>query len=957
MKWELKHFGLELYTTERLKQKCKIEVKFPATFGEDKKNAFADKELPQSAVVRFGLLDNALNGPKNISTFETHLGYIKLETPLIRPECKDDILSILEEEWPDADISYDKRGWPFYKDKEFEADERDAVIHVNEILDVLKKYPARRIKGNEFIQHNTVALPETMIINVLPVPSVLARPTDLQLLTHEQSSKLRPFNDEKMQYRENDLTLKLSDILRINIRIKENKSSGAPQIILDDLAELLQYHITTYLDNRTLGIPPARGVNGEELVTIAQLLGKDMGDYYKENLEINTKVDSSIKRIVRCINSGERVIYFDGGGIDELSIELAKQCALKKIFSNLIWDDVVTCYQINSAGECSKMNIDVLENDELVPWDFYSEIPKSKIIHAYKDAKIIDFKIPSIFPQILDKLRRQDYYIYTEREKIDYEIAKAIYSIIEKQTLERNSPSIIIIDNESINSNAILEKAFGILENNVLLNRLEVAIIIRGNYENRKSMYTRGHFTYNPTDNSLRYSLIALNQIKRMKEFENHLGNIIEWENSTNYNSEIKRLSFLVKCLNYPEIKRLIGQVIQAEGTIKLDTLKEYIKEVLKNKMDKINYTSQKLLLKQLNALNDEDYKLIKPIEKLQKERSENYKRKRTTRQEEATKAMEDAKFADKMKARAKKEEKLMLEETNNLAKEKGPHYEDLKGLDPLVTWCKRKGRLFSEEAKEFGFDGYPKGVLLTGLPGCGKTMTAKAISNEWNMPFMRYQPDAFISSVVGGSEEKLRLILDELEENAPCICFVDEAEKIFGQTKATELYRTPDASRDAVESMLLQFIEENEVGVFFIFTANDYVKLSPALVDRFDERFFIGLPSKESRGQIIKATLTNNKQDLTNVNIEKLAKSCNGFTGRDIRSAISEAMMIAFEQKRKITEKDLIAAFKVTAPTSIIHKENIRQMKKLVEEGKMRMGNTHIKNEKGNDENFTGWE
>ena len=106
MKWELKHFGLELYTTERLKQKCKIEVKFPATFGEDKKNAFETKDLPQSAVVRYGLLDNALNGPKNISTFETHLGYIKLETPLIRTECKEDILSILKEEWPDADISY-----------------------------------------------------------------------------------------------------------------------------------------------------------------------------------------------------------------------------------------------------------------------------------------------------------------------------------------------------------------------------------------------------------------------------------------------------------------------------------------------------------------------------------------------------------------------------------------------------------------------------------------------------------------------------------------------------------------------------------------------------------------------------------------------------------------------------------------------------------------------------------
>jgi SpoVK/Ycf46/Vps4 family AAA+-type ATPase len=908
MEWELKHFGLELYTSKFCKERSQTEIFNPATFGEG-------PEGPK--VIKNGLLDERLKGPKNISTFTNFLGHITLAAPLIRPECKTDIWLILEEEWPKSRITCDSGGWSFYKDKDLVENPRDALIDVREIWGVLRKYGAREIRGNDFIQHNTLALPETMIIDILPVPSILARPPK--------------FIDGK--YIENDLTLKLFDIIRVNQRLKENIEHGAPKIICDDLTELLQYHITTYLDNRTLGIPPAVGIGGEPLNTIAQKLGKNMGDFFKDGY-LDTKVDSSIKRIVRCINSGERVIHVHGGSMDELAVELTKQCALKKIFSNLIWDDVVTCYQINYAGECSKMNVDVLENDEFVPWDHYSEITKSTIIHAFKDSRIMNFKTPSIFPKILSNFRTS---FPGEKEKIDYEISKGVYSIIEKQTLERNFPSIVIFDKDSISSVAVLEKAFDILENNDL-NRLEVAIIIwqqwTGGHEK-----DRGVFAYTPSDNSERYILIALNQIKRMKEFENYLEKLITWENSKKFENELKRISYIMKCLTYPEIRRLIGQVIQAKGILNLDTLKEYTLSVLVEKVGGSHGEWKEVVQRHFRELKDEDYKVGVAIDEIQEERVKERKEKR--------------KENEQKRAQKKKNEKTEVQTKNELT------YEDIKGLDPLITWCKRKGRLFSKEAKEFGFDGYPKGLLLTGVPGCGKTMTAKVIANEWKMGFKRYQADDFVSSNVGGAEEKTRTILDDLDEMAPTICFVDEAEKIFGQTKATEFYRTPDASRDSVESMILQFMEENEKGVFFIFTANDYEKLSPALVDRFDERFFIDLPSKESREEIIKSTLTNSKQDFTKFKINKLSEISNEFTGRDIRSAINESMMIAFDNNRKLTEKDLISAFEITAPTSKIHKGTIDKMRNLVLEGKMRRANTHVlgKWEFKDDESFRAYE
>jgi len=268
--------------------------------------------------------------------------------------------------------------------------------------------------------------------------------------------------------------------------------------------------------------------------------------------------------------------------------------------------------------------------------------------------------------------------------------------------------------------------------------------------------------------------------------------------------------------------------------------------------------------------------------------------------------------------------------------------YNDIKGLDPLINWAKMTGRLFSREAVAFGFPRFPVGVLLTGIPGCGKSMIAKAIANEWGMGFRRVNPDDLVGSCVGDNESFMRDLVNDLTAEAPVVCFIDEAEKILGQTRAGTQYRAAEAARDSAESILLQFMEDDNSGVFFIFTANDYDKMSPALLDRFHGRFFIDLPSRSARKDIIISMIEIRQRNPSEYDIDRLAEISDGFSGRDIRTAIDEAMKLAFfEDARTLVDSDLVEAFSQAVPTSEIHKILIEEMRETVSQGKIRLANS----------------
>ena len=218
--------------------------------------------------------------------------------------------------------------------------------------------------------------------------------------------------------------------------------------------------------------------------------------------------------------------------------------------------------------------------------------------------------------------------------------------------------------------------------------------------------------------------------------------------------------------------------------------------------------------------------------------------------------------------------------------------------------------------------------------------MAAKIIAEEWDMKLHRINPDDITSKFVGGSEENMRSVLDKLVEDAPSICFVDEAEKLFVQMNS-DIQSAATMGVDSTESILLQFMEENEEPVFFIFTANDLQKMSPAIIDRFEGRFFVDLPDQIAREEIILLMLRERKKADLDLYSLTLAKASGGFTGRDIRGAIDEAMMEAFGQDRELHQEDLEAAFAKVKPTSVVHADRIEAMRALVAQGKIRSANS----------------
>ena len=173
--------------------------------------------------------------------------------------------------------------------------------------------------------------------------------------------------------------------------------------------------------------------------------------------------------------------------------------------------------------------------------------------------------------------------------------------------------------------------------------------------------------------------------------------------------------------------------------------------------------------------------------------------------------------------------------------------------------------------------------------------------------------------------------------------CFIDEAEKVLGQTRSPSYYRVTDAARDSAESILLQFMQDDKSGVFFVFTANDFEKMSPALIDRFDGTWFIDLPSKKGRIEIIRGELEQKKQVSKEIDFDELGRTSKQFSGRDIIYSIEEAEMSAFiDGDRNMEFRDLVDAFDKRTPISVIHESRITAMRELVQEGKLRRANTH---------------
>ena len=238
-------------------------------------------------------------------------------------------------------------------------------------------------------------------------------------------------------------------------------------------------------------------------------------------------------------------------------------------------------------------------------------------------------------------------------------------------------------------------------------------------------------------------------------------------------------------------------------------------------------------------------------------------------------------------------------------------------GLEELKRWLRQRSNAFTERAREYGLP-QPKGMLILGVPGCGKSLIAKTTSRLWSLPLLRLDMGrVYDGSMVGRSEANLRNALKTAESISPAILFIDELDKSFaGNTGSAD---SDGGTSSRIFGSFLTWMQEKKSPVFVMATANRVERLPGEFLrkGRFDELFFVDLPTKEERQDIFKIHLSKRRRDIDRFDLDQLANVADGFSGAEIEQALVAAMYEAFAQDREFTQLDIIAAIKSTMPLS----------------------------------------
>jgi hypothetical protein len=248
-------------------------------------------------------------------------------------------------------------------------------------------------------------------------------------------------------------------------------------------------------------------------------------------------------------------------------------------------------------------------------------------------------------------------------------------------------------------------------------------------------------------------------------------------------------------------------------------------------------------------------------------------------------------------------------------------------GLSKLKVWLHRKRAGFSQNARDYGLD-MPKGVLLVGIPGCGKSLTAKAISSLWQMPLLRLDIGQLFSSYIGSTEENMRKAIMTAESIAPCILWIDEIEKGLSGVQGNDSADGGVARR--IFATLLTWMQEKKHPVFLVATANEVSSLPAEFLrkGRFDDIFFIDLPNLDERTAILSIHLTKRHRDPTRFDLVSLATRTDGFSGADLESIVSEALEASFLEGRDLEQSDLETAVSACVPLAATMSERIAEVR-----------------------------
>jgi ATP-dependent 26S proteasome regulatory subunit len=249
-------------------------------------------------------------------------------------------------------------------------------------------------------------------------------------------------------------------------------------------------------------------------------------------------------------------------------------------------------------------------------------------------------------------------------------------------------------------------------------------------------------------------------------------------------------------------------------------------------------------------------------------------------------------------------------------------------GMTRLKAWLRARSDGASDDARAFGIDP-SRGVLILGVQGSGKSMCAKAIATAWHCPLLRMDMGALYDKFIGESERNLRDALKQAEVMAPIVLWIDEIEKAFAGTGQSGGGSDSGLSK-RMFGMLLTWMQEHKAPVFLAATANDIDSLPPELMrkGRFDEIFFVDLPSPTARKEILSIHLQRKKRDPANFDLDRLVRASDGYSGAEIEQGIMGALHGAFDAKREVTTEDVERSLAGSPPLSVTRAEQVEELR-----------------------------
>jgi SpoVK/Ycf46/Vps4 family AAA+-type ATPase len=249
-------------------------------------------------------------------------------------------------------------------------------------------------------------------------------------------------------------------------------------------------------------------------------------------------------------------------------------------------------------------------------------------------------------------------------------------------------------------------------------------------------------------------------------------------------------------------------------------------------------------------------------------------------------------------------------------------------GLENLKQWLANRKGSWEEAARSFGLEP-PRGVLLLGVQGCGKSMAARAIAGTWGLPLVKFDSAAVFDKYVGETEKRVKRLFQVAEELAPAVLWIDELEKIFagGRPEAASV----DAGVSArLMGTFLSWMQERTAPVFVAATSNDVTALPPELIrkGRFDEIFFVDLPSAAERSTIFSLQLAQHKQNTAGFDLNQLAAAAQSYSGAEIAAALQNALYVCFAGKKKLTTEAVLQALRSSVPLSTTRSEDVQALR-----------------------------